>query len=219
MKKNVKQIFVVSLLSLMSFVMWTLIIQTVDVQPIGVNGTLVGLASINKWIHEFTSVNMSLYVITDWLGLVPIFVCMIFAFIGLYQLIKRKSLFKVDIDIILLGIYYVIVIIGYLVFEMIPINYRPILIQGFMEASYPSSTTLLVLCVMPTLNFQLDQRMKKNIIKKVIKTLSIVFSFFMVIGRLVSGVHWFSDIVGSLMLSLSLFYLYKGIVYCFEKKS
>ena len=112
-----------------------------------------------------------------------------------------------------------IVILSYLLFEKLPINYRPILIEGRMEVSYPSSTTLLVLCVMPTLNFQLDQRMKKHLIKEVIKTLSIVFSFFMVIGRLISGVHWFSDIVGSLMLSLSLFYLYKGIVYCFVKTS
>ena len=94
---------------------------------------------------------MVIYTITDWLGLVPIFICLIFAGIGLAQLIQRKSLFRVDYDIIVLGIYYIIVIFGYLIFEMIPINYRPVLIDGFMEASYPSSTTLLVLSVMPTL--------------------------------------------------------------------
>ena len=101
---------------------------------------------------------MRLYVITDWLGLVPIAVCMGFGVLGLTQLIRRRSLFKVDPDIIILGIYYIIVIAAYLIFEMIPINYRPVLIDGFLEVSYPSSTTLLVLSVMPTLVLQVKRR-------------------------------------------------------------
>ena len=127
------------------------------------------------------------------------------------QLIKRKSLFKVDKDIIFLGVYYVIVIFGYLIFEMIPINYRPILINGFMEASYPSSTTLLVLGVMPTLFFQINRRIKNKKIKTLIDILIIGFSLFMVIGRLISGVHWLTDIEGSVFLSMGLFSMYKGV--------
>ena len=138
-------------LYLIVFVVWTLLIQFVDVQPVGQNGTDIGFATINCYFHKLTGVHMVIYTITDWLGLVPIFICLIFAGIGLAQLIQRKSLFRVDYDIIVLGIYYIIVIFGYLIFEMIPINYRPVLIDGFMEASYPSSTTLLVLSVMPTL--------------------------------------------------------------------
>lgn len=132
---------------------------------------------------------MTIYTITDWLGLVPIFICIIFGGIGFVQLIKRKSLFKVDCDIILLGIYYIIVIGYYLIFEMIPINYRPILIEGFMEASYPSSTTLLVLSAMPTLIYQVNYRLKNDALKKIISISAILFSIFMVIGRLVSGVE------------------------------
>ena len=78
--------------------------------------------------------HMPIYIITDWLGLVAIFVCMIFAGIGFGQLVKRRSLLKVDYDILCLGIYYIIVIFCYLIFEMFPINYRPVLIDGFMEA-------------------------------------------------------------------------------------
>lgn len=155
---------------------------------------------------------MTIYTITDWLGLIPLFVCMIFGVIGMVQLIKRRSLFKVDYDIIFLGMYYIIVIFSYLVFEMIPINYRPILIEGFMEASYPSSTTLLVLSVMPTLIFQVNLRLKNVSLKKMICILTSIFSAFMVIGRLVSGVHWFTDIVGSVLLSAGLFCIYKAVV-------
>ena len=137
---------------------------------------------------------------------------MFFGCVGLIQFLKRKSLFKVDFDIIVLGIYYVIVICGYLIFEMIPINYRPILINGFMEASYPSSTTLLVLSVMPTLVFQANRRLKNVLLKKTIKLFTMIFTVFMVVGRLLSGVHWLTDIVGSVLLSTGLFYIYKGIV-------
>ena len=201
-----------------AFVIWTWLIQTVDVQPEGVNGTDIGLATFNCWFHKLTGVHMSIYTITDWLGLVPVFICMIFGVVGLVQLIKRRSLFEVDYDIILLGIYYVIVILGYLVFEMIPINYRPILIEGRMEASYPSSTTLLVLGVMPTLIFQVRRRMKKEKIRTIICLLTVIFSVFMVIGRLIAGVHWFTDIVGSVLLSAGLFYMYKELVLYLEGK-
>ena len=128
------------------------------------------------------------------------------------QLLKRRSLFKVDCDIIILGIYYIVVIFGYLIFEMIPINYRPILIEGIMEASYPSSTTLLVLGVMPTLVEQMERRCEKAILKRSVKIMSVCFSAFMVLGRLISGVHWFTDIVGSVMLSSGLFFVYKAVV-------
>lgn len=195
-----------------SFVIWTILILILDVQPIGVKGTNIGFATINSWFHSLTGVNMTLYTITDWLGLVPIFICMFFGFVGFIQLIKRKNLLKVDFDIIVLGVYYVIVILCYLIFEMCPINYRPILIYGFMEASYPSSTTLLVLSVMPTLVFQCNQRLKNIILEKFITIFTVAFSIFMVVGRLASGVHWLTDIIGSCLLSAGLFYTYKGIV-------
>lgn len=195
-----------------AFIIWTIFVQVIDVKSIGVNGTNVGFATLNSWFHTLTGDNMTLYNITDWLGLVPLFVCMVFGMIGLVQLIKRKNLLKVDTSIIFLGIYYVIVISCYLIFEMIPINYRPILINGFMEASYPSSTTLLVLCVMPTLVFQVNFRLKSDRIKRMICIITMLFSAFMVVGRLISGVHWITDIIGSILLSMGLFYFYKAIV-------
>lgn len=212
MKKNGKSVLLMGSILLAGFVIWTALIQMVDVQSIGQNGTKVGFATLNGWFHKLTGVHMTIYIITDWLGLVPIVICMIFAGVGLIQLVKRRSLLKVDYDIIFLGIYYMIVIFGYLIFEMIPINYRPILIEGVMEASYPSSTTLLVLSVMPTLIFQAKQRLKGATMKKIIVLSAYSFSAFMVIGRLVSGVHWFTDIVGSIVLSAGLFYIYKSVI-------
>ena len=89
---------------LMAFILWTVLILFVDVQPLGQNGTNVGFATFNCWFHNLTGVHMSIYTITDWLGLVPIFACMLFGGLGLVQLIQRKNLFKVDYDILILGV-------------------------------------------------------------------------------------------------------------------
>lgn len=216
MKKNGKKMLSVGMIMMVVFAVWTALIQMVDVQPVGQKGTDVGFASLNCWFHKLTGVHMAIYTVTDWLGLVPIFICVLFGGIGLVQLVKRRNVFKVDLDIILLGIYYIIVILGYFIFEMIPINYRPILIEGFMEASYPSSTTLLVLSVMPTLSFQVNRRMNNTAVKNGINILVIMFSLFMVIGRTVAGVHWLTDIIGSVILSTGLFLIYKSSVLLFD---
>ena len=200
-----------------AFALWTVLIRRVDVQAVGQNGTKVGFADFNVWFHQLTGVNMTLYTITDWLGLVPIFICLSFGGLGLVQLIKRRSLLRVDSDILLLGVYYVLVIVCYLIFEMIPINYRPVLIEGRLEASYPSSTTLLVLSVMPTLMCQTYRRVENSLIRKAVATFVIALSMFMVFGRLISGVHWVTDIIGSILLSAGLYMLYWSVVMYTDK--
>lgn len=213
-----KKLFSVGLILIAVFVFWTILILTVDVQSVGVNGTVVGFATLNCSFHNMTGVNMTIYHITDWLGLVPLFCCMIYGAVGFVQLLQRKSLLKVDIDILLLGVYYVIVIFGYLIFEMIPINYRPILIDGRMEVSYPSSTTLLVSSVMPTVIFQIDRRIKNRVVRRIITPSTILFSLFMLIGRTIAGVHWLTDIIGSVFLSAGLFLIYYANVLRLDKK-
>lgn len=212
MKKQGKKLFYSGIVFVAAFAVWTMLVQTVDVQPVGQNGTNVGFASLNCGFHRLTGVHIEIYNITDWLGLVPIFVCVLFGILGLSQLIKRKSLFKVDKDIIILGVYYTVVIFAYLIFEIFPVNYRPILIEGVMEASYPSSTTLLVLSVMPTLSFQAKRRIKNPIFRNAVNAFSVLFSLFMVICRTVAGVHWLTDIIGALIFSTGLYLIYKACV-------
>ncbi|MBO4865539.1 MAG: phosphatase PAP2 family protein [Ruminococcus sp.] len=219
MKKNEKNTLITGTIMLVLFAVWTVLIQTVDVQAVGQNGTNIGFANLNTWFHKMTGVHMWVYTVTDWLGLVPIFICMIFGVVGLVQLIKRRSLLKVDKDIILLGIYYILVIFGYLIFEMIPINYRPILIEGRMEASYPSSTTLLVMSVMPTLAFQVHRRIRNTKVRYGLYAFTVLFTAFMVVGRTVAGVHWLTDIAGSVMLSSGLYLIYHGTVRLTDKNN
>ena len=204
--------FYIGLGLLALFIIWTVALQFVDVGTIGPQGSSVGFATLNKMIHNITGVHMSLYTITDWLGLVPICFIMWFGILGLCEWIKRKNLFKVDYSILILGGFYIIVMAAYIFFEMFVVNYRPILINGILEASYPSSTTMLVMCVMPTAIMQFNSRIKNSGFKKCVNILITTFIAFMVIARLLSGVHWFSDIIGGALLSGGLVMIYYAIV-------
>ena len=203
-----KSKIIVGCILLTVFLLWTVAVCIVDVQPIGPNDSLVGFATINGYVHDLTGVNYGLYIITDWLSLIPVAMVMGFGFLGLKQWIQRKSIWKVDGSILALGIFYLIVGAVFLFFENVVINYRPVLIEGVLEASYPSSTTMLVLCVMGSAGFQFRQRIQNPVLRWCVILAVSAFTVFMVAGRLLSGVHWLTDIIGGGLLSGGLLILY-----------
>ena len=213
MTKNNQKTLYTAISTLVVFVLWTISIQFIDIKAIGPQNSFVGFATLNQFIHNLTGVNTILYTITDWLGLVPFGFAMGFALVGFIQLIKRKHILKVDFDILALGGFYIVVFAIYIFFELYVVNYRPILINGILEVSYPSSTTMLVMCIMPTTIMQFNNRIKNETLKKLISLSIIVFILFMVICRILSGVHWITDIIGGAILSCGLVMLY-----CFVSK-
>ena len=218
MKKKQKKSLVLGASLVLAFVLWTALVRFVDVRAIGAEGSFVGFAALNGFVHGLTGVNWILYTVTDWLGLVPVAVALGFAVLGLMQLIKRKSIVKVDHSILALGVFYIVVIAAYVFFETVIINYRPTLIDGHLEASYPSSTTMLVMCVMPTAAMQLNVRIKSTLPRRCAIIAIIAFTAFMVIGRLLSGVHWITDIIGGALLSAGLVMIYYSAVNTAENR-
>ena len=215
-KTKIQLILGTSLLAL--FILFTMSLTFVDMQPIGPQGSYVAYAGINNSVHELFGVNMMLYNITDWAGVVAIFIALGFAILGLVQWIKRKNILKVDSSILVLGVFYILVFGAYVFFEFIVINRRPILINGILEASYPSSTTMLAMCVLPTAMMQFYRLIKNYKIRNTVNVLCGLFTVFMVIGRLVCGVHWFTDILGGLIFSLAMILLYcvaNSFISCF----
>ena len=154
---------------------------------------------------------MLLYNITDWMSIPILFIILGFAMVGLIQLIKRKSLLRVDSSILILGGFYVLVFFVYLFFEFFPINYRPVLIQGVLEASYPSSTTMLMMCIVPTAIMQFQRLISNKRLRNAVNAFCGIYAGFMVIGRVLSGVHWITDIVGGMLFSAALVMLYDSI--------
>ena len=202
---------------LIAFMLWTAAVCLVDVRPIGPQNSAVGFAILNGLFHDLTGVNMTLYTVTDWLSLIPFVFVAGFALLGLAQWIKRKSIKNVDRSILILGGFYLVVMAAYLLFEVVTVNYRPVLINGVLETSYPSSTTMLVLCVMPTAILQLNDRLHNRVMKHLVGWSLAVFTAFMLIGRTVSGVHWLTDIVGGILLSAALVMLYRAAVKSCQK--
>ncbi|MEG2148813.1 MAG: phosphatase PAP2 family protein [Clostridiales bacterium] len=215
--KNTKN-FIISSGLMIGFILFTWMVQLVEVKPIGPQESSVGFATLNGWVHNLFGVNMKLYNITDWASVLTLPIMLGFAALGLYQLIKRRNLFKVDSSILVLGGFYIIVLAAYLFFEYFIVNYRPILINGFLEASYPSSTTMLVMCVMPTAMMQFNGLLHSKQTKNIVNTFCGIFTGLMVMGRLVSGVHWLTDIVGGALLSTALVMLYFSVNQLIDSK-
>ena len=209
MEKQFQKHLITSLGMLAAFVLWTVAVCTIDVKAIGPEGSEVGFGALNQWFHKLTGVHLPLYYATDYLSLIPLGIAAGFAILGAAQWIKRKNLMKVDRDILVLGGFYVAVIGAYAFFELFPVNYRPIWIEGRLEASYPSSTTVLVACVMSTAVMQLKSRVKAPRLRTCLCYAMTVFAALMIACRLVSGVHWLTDIVGGLLLSAGLVSSYR----------
>jgi undecaprenyl-diphosphatase len=195
------------------------LVTNIDVKPIGPDQSIIGLSTINQYVFELFGVHLIWYHITDWLGLVAILVAFIFAVVGFVQLVKRRSFLKVDKDITLLGIFYIVVISIYIFFEMNIINYRPVIIYEGLEASFPSSHTFIVMFIMLTAIIQCKIRIKNRSMRITLITISYIIILVTVIGRLISGVHWITDITAGIILSTSLMFFYKAILVSSKKSN
>ena len=202
--------FITSTILIIIAIIFTVLVKVVDVMPAGANGTDIGFATINTSFLHATGVNMIWYHITEVLGILALLIAFTYAVIGALQLIKRKSLLKVDKELLLLGLFYFIVIIIYVFFEKVIINYRPILIDGSLEASYPSSHTLMIIFICGSAIL-----INKKLFPKIPKIVNILIGLMLIItifGRLISGVHWFTDIIGGILISSSLLMIFYSLL-------
>ena len=190
------------------FVLYTILVKFVDVKPIGPNDSSVGFASLNNAFRNLVGSNMTLYKISEVFGYLLLLIVAYYGIIGAIQLFKTKDIKKVDREILLLGCFYVLVLIAYVFFEKVVINYRPIIIEGELEASYPSSHTMLSLCV--GLSSLLVSKRYMNIkYLKIFNISTIVLMSLVLLLRTISGVHWISDIIGGILISLTLVMCFK----------
>lgn len=211
--KSLRTKFITSGIAFVLFLIFTVFVKVFDVAVIGPLGSSVGLSLINKKIFELFGENKAWETLTEIIGFAAIAIAFGFCVLGVYQLIKRRSLFKVDHSILLLGAFYVLVAIVYVLFEIVVINYRPILVDGALEGSYPSSHTILVVCITASAMTAIGDIFKDK--KTLVLVSNVILSLMLaltVAGRLLSGVHWFTDIIGGVMISTALTTLYGAFV-------
>ena len=190
------------------------LVRLVDVAPIGADGTSIGLSHLNQFVFDLFGVNMLWYNITDWLGVAAVLTGFVFAVTGLVQLIKRRSLLKVDREILSLGGLYIVVIGLYLFFENVIINYRPIIMPDNTspEASFPSSHTMLVCVIMGSAAMLINRYIRNKPLNRILRAVCYVIIGVTVVGRLIAGVHWFTDILGGILISVTLLSLYEEVI-------
>lgn len=203
------------------FAVLIILVRFVDVQAIGPEGTRIGLSHVNRFVFEMLGVHLLWHEITDWLGIAAIGTALLFAVVGLAQWVKRKSIWKVDREILVLGGLYLILIGFYVLFELAVVNYRPIIMPGSIhpEASFPSSHTMLVCVIMGSAILLLGKYVKSDVLSTVLRVICAAIIAIAVIGRLISGVHWFTDILGGILISVILLNLYAESLERIEKRN
>lgn len=201
-----------ALLSLILFAVFVILVSAVDVQPIGPEKSFIGLATINAFFRDNITPCSACYVITQILGYVALVVALAFAVTGVVQLFKRKHFSLVDKEILALGVVYVLTVATYAGFEIFPLNYRPILADGELAASFPSSHTMLFITVMCTGLIAVEHKIRSAPLRATAIASTALLSVAMVVLRTLSGVHWFTDIIGGILLSLTFVLCYKAIL-------
>ena len=211
--KNKNNLFVSGFSGLLVMLLIVLV-RFIDVRPIGPEGTSIGLSRLNGFFFRLSGVNILWYHITDWLGVAAILVAFLFAMAGFVQLIKRRSILKVDHEILALGGLYIVVIGLYVLFEIVIVNYRPIIMPDGIhpEASFPSSHTMLVCVIMGSAIMLIGKYVKEKRICRVLRGICAAIIGMTVIGRLIAGVHWFTDIVGGVLISIFLLSLFSEVL-------
>lgn len=208
-----KKKYILPTVSLILFILLIVILKTVDTAKTGVGDTEIGLYHLNIAASKFIGTNMAWYKITEILGILSILSGAVFGAVGLLQMIKRKSLIKVDREILSLGGLYVLLGIVYVFFEKVIINYRPLIMDGetVPEASFPSSHTVLAVVIMGSVFLILDKYIKNKTVANILKSLCLAVAVITVIGRLLSGVHWLTDILAGILISICLLSLFKAV--------
>lgn len=210
--KKVRNDFIMAGVVLLISIIFTILVSTVDVQPSGISGTNLGFSTINHSVFDSIGTNDAIYLATEILGYIFIIPAAFFAVLGIIQLIKRKNLKKVDLHFYALLGLYIAVAATYVFFELVAVNYRPVLIDGKAEASYPSSHTMLAITVLLSSFLMICRLVKNRTIKFVALGVTVVCSVAMAILRLYSGVHWATDIIGGILISVSLVLIFNAVL-------
>ena len=196
---------------LIAFLVLLLLVLKIDVRPIGPENSEVGFAFLNGPVHDLLGFKKIPYTISKLSGALTLLAATGFAVLGVLQLVQRRSLFEVDRDILLLGAFYVLTLILYIFFDKVPINYRPIILDEGLEPSFPSTHSMLALVICGTGMMQVDRRLKGSPYKGIAIDVLGILMIITVLCRLLSGVHWFTDILAGVLLGASLVCFYAAL--------
>ncbi len=137
--------------------------------------------------------------ITDIILVAALAVFAVFAILGLYQWIKRKSLKKVDKPLLLSLIPLSLMAATFIIFEkFLVLNTRP---NGSGEPSFPSTHTMVVATIFLLTAIILPNYIKSKTARIIMDIVMLLFIILVSIGRVLANMHWVSDVVGGLIFA------------------
>ena len=223
MKKNKLKInAILSGVLTLCFVLFTILVKCVDTAYVGATDKKIGFSSLNAIFYNNIQVSDLFDKLSDVLMIISIAIIALAVVVSVVQLVKRKSLKKIDREFYAFAIVLVLMVCVYVMFEIIDLNFRPVLIDGKVEASYPSSHTMLELTVFMCLMVYGLSNLKSNKQKIICSLVLGALIIAVVLFRVLSGMHWATDIIASIILSLMLtsyYILINAIFLKFEDKN
>ena len=137
--------------------------------------------------------------ITDIILVASIAVLGVFAVLGLYQWIKRKSLKKVDKPLLVMLVPLAFMAATYIIFDkFLILNTRP---NGSGEPSFPSTHTMVVATIFLLTAIILPNYIKSKTTRVIMDIVMLLFIALVSVGRVLANMHWVSDVVGGLIFA------------------
>ncbi len=195
-------------------VIYTVLVFFVDKAPIGPEGTEVGFAVMNGTFRDAIGLNPLWDKITDVMMALSFAAALSFVVMGVVQLVRKKSILKVDKEILALAVVYVLVVVMYVFFDKVPLNYRPFILEGESgpEASFPSTHTLVICTVLATAIVAWNRILENKKLANILCIAAIAVIVVGTAGRVVAGVHWLTDIIAGVLFSATITAAYVAVL-------
>ena len=193
----------IGLIPLVLFITFTVMVRCVDAHYIEDVGYL-GFYTLNMNVNEFVRQqdNHLFDVLTDILLFLSLATVLPFAIIGIHQLVKRKSLAKVDPLIYFMLGAYILSVVHYVTFILTSINASPLSTPDEIKQSYPSTHVFIFITYLFVALTGLFRYIKMSKVAKISAICVVsILSIIMVIFRLYSGQHYLTDIIGGVLLA------------------
>lgn len=151
--------------------------------------------------------------ITDVIVASAIAVVVVFACLGLYQWVSRKSLKKVDPQLLWMPLPLAIMAVVYFIFEkLIVLNVRP---NGSGEPSFPSTHVMITATVFFITMLIIPKYVKQKSLRIILEVIMVIMIILICIGRVLANMHWPIDVVGGVGFA----FIFAEIYYLALKKT
>lgn len=153
---------------------------------------------------------MNWNLITDIILASSLAVLAVFAILAFCQWIKRKSLAKIDPELLWLPLPLVLMAATYFIFDkLLILSTRP---NGSGESSFPSTHVMVVTTIFAIAAILIPKYVKSDLIRTFLYAAMLTLVATTCVGRVLADMHWIADVIGALVFSAIFVIIYYLII-------